>query len=319
MKSYQRLLIFVLLVLALTAVASPWAATAWDLMSGAQAVAREDRIPFSRIFDRFFMISGVLLFFAYRPLLKIESPSQLGLMPRTRAAHDIAIGLCLALGSMLLLGFIMSLAEVYRPFFRLSLSESLEQCAKALLTAFTVGFLEEIFFRGIIFRGLLKDWKPLPAFVVANLFYSALHFVKPAEEYFLSGIDPWAGFRHLFSTFAPFVEPAQIAPGIIGLFLIGIVLSYAFVRTGTLYLSIGLHAGWIISIKTVRVFGDYTRENLGWLFGSTDPKIVSGAMTWAGVILVGVAVHWITRKRAGLAATNETVTVAVYPSSLPRQ
>jgi uncharacterized protein len=319
MKSYQRLLIFVLLVLALTAVASPWAATAWDLISGAQAVAREDRIPFSRIFDRFFMISGVLLFFAYRPLLKIESPSQLGLMPRTRAAHDIAIGLCLALGSMLVLGFIMSLAEVYKPFFRLSLSESLEQCAKALLTAFTVGFLEEIFFRGIIFRGLLEDWKPLPAFVVANLFYSALHFVKPAEEYFLSGIDPWAGFRHLFSTFAPFVEPAQIAPGIIGLFLIGIVLSYAFVRTGTLYLSIGLHAGWIISIKTVRVFGDYTRENLGWLFGSTDPKIVSGAMTWAGVILVGVAVHWITRKRAGLAVANETVTVAVYPSSLPRQ
>ncbi len=318
MKSYQRLLIFVLLVLALTAVASPWAATAWDLMSGAQAMAREDRIPFSRIFDRFFMISGVLLFFAYRPLLKIESPSQLGLTPRTRAVHDIAIGLCLALGSMLVLGFIMSLAEVYKPFFRLSLSESLVQCAKALLTAFTVGFLEEIFFRGIIFRGLLEDWKPLPAFVVANLFYSALHFVKPAKEYFLSGIDPWAGFRHLFSTFAPFLEPAQIAPGIIGLFLIGIVLSYAFVRTGTLYLSIGLHAGWIISIKTVRVFGDYTRENLGWLFGSTDPKIVSGVMTWAGVILVGVAVHWITRKRAGLAATNETVTVAAYPSSLPR-
>ena len=319
MKSYQRLLIFVLLVLALTAVASPWAATAWDLMSGAQAVAREDRIPFSRIFDRFFMISGVLLFFAYRPLLKIESPSQLGLTPRARAAHDIAIGLCLALGSMLLLGLIMSLAEVYKPFFRLSLSESLEQCAKALLTAFTVGFLEEIFFRGIIFRGLLEDWKPLPAFVVANLFYSALHFVKPAEEYFLSGIDPWAGFRHLFSTFAPFLEPAQIAPGILGLFLIGIVLTYAFVRTGTLYLSIGLHAGWIISIKTVRVFGDYTRESLGWLFGSTDPKIVSGVMTWAGVILVGVAVHWITRKRVGLAPANETVTVAAYPSSLPRQ
>jgi uncharacterized protein len=319
MKSYQRLLIFVLLVLALTAVASPWAATAWDLMSGAQAVAREDRIPFSRIFDRFFMISGVLLFFAYRPLLKIESPSQLGLTPRTRAAHDIASGLCLALGSMLVLGFIMSFAEVYRPFFRLSLSESLEQCAKALLTAFTVGFLEEIFFRGIIFRGLLEDWKPLPAFVVANLFYSALHFVKPAEEYFLSGIDPWAGFRHLFSTFAPFLEPAKIAPGIIGLFLIGIVLSYAFVRTGTLYLSIGLHAGWIISIKTVRVFGDYTRESLGWLFGSTDPKIVSGVMTWAGVILVGIAVHWITRKRAGLTAANETVTIAAYPSSLPRK
>jgi CAAX protease family protein len=310
MKSYQRLLIFVLLVLALTALISPWAATAWDLISGANAAAPEDRIPFSRIFNRLFMISGVLLFFAYRPLLKIESPSQLGLTPRTRAIRDITIGLCLALGSAVVLGFIMSLAEVYKPFFRLSLSASVEQCVQALLTAFTVGFLEEIFFRGIIFRGLLEDWKPLPAFLVANLFYSALHFVKPGEQYFLSGIDPWAGFRHLFATFTPFLEPAEIAPGMIGLLLIGIVLSYAFLRTGTLYLSIGLHAGWIISIKTVRVFGDYQRENLGWLFGSTDPKIVSGVVTWAGIILVGVAVYWITRSRAGLCVPHETVKVS---------
>src|SRR5262245_8768600 len=309
MKSYQRLLIFVLLVLALAALISPWAATAWDLISRANGAAPEDRIPFSRIFNRFFMISGVILFFAYRPLLNIESPSQLGLTPRTGAIRDIAIGLCLALGSMLLLGTIMSLNGMYKPFFRLSLSESVEECVQALLTAFTVGFLEEIFFRGIIFRGLLEDWKPLPAFLAANLFYSALHFVKPGEPYFLSGVDPLAGVRHLFSTFTPFLELSEIAPGLMGLLLIGIVLSYAFLRTGTLYLAIGLHAGWIISIKTVRVFGDYQRENLGWLFGSTDPKIVSGVVTWVGIILVGVAVHWVTRNRAGLRVPNETVKV----------
>ena len=92
MKSYQRLLIFVMLVLALTALISPWAATAWNLISGAEALAPEDRIPFSRFFDRFFMVSGILLFFSYRSLLKIDSLSQLGLSPRTRAASDVAIG-----------------------------------------------------------------------------------------------------------------------------------------------------------------------------------------------------------------------------------
>jgi membrane protease YdiL (CAAX protease family) len=310
MKSYQRLLLFVLLVLALTALISPWAATAWDLISRTNGTTPEERIPFSRIFNRFFMISGVILFFAYRPLLKIESPSQLGLTPRTEAMRDIVIGLCLALGSMLVLGVIMSLNGVYKPFLRLSVSESVAEYVQALLTGFTVGFLEEIFFRGIIFRGLLEDWKPLPAFLAANLFYSALHFVKPGQHYFLSGIDPWAGVRHLFSTFTPFLELSEIAPGLIGLLLIGIVLSYAFLRTGTLYFAIGLHAGWIISIKTVRVFGDYQRENLGWLFGSTDPKIVSGVVTWVGVILVGVAVHWITRRRAGLSLARNTTRVA---------
>ena len=299
-----------LLVLALTALASPWAATAWDLISGAAGAMPEDRVPFPRFFNRFFMISGIILFLAYRPLLKIESPAQLGLTPRTRAVSDVAIGLCLALGSMLFLGFVMSVAKVYDPFFRLSLSESVAEYVNAILAGFTVGFLEEIFFRGIVFRGLLEDWKPIPAFIGANLFYSALHFIKPGEEYFLSRIDPWAGFRHLFYTFAPFLEPAAIAPGIIGLLLIGIVLSYAFFRTGTLYLAIGLHAGWIISIKTARVFGDYQRENLGWLFGSTDPKIVSGVVTWIGIVLVGLAVHRITRNRAGLPVPGETTRLA---------
>jgi CAAX protease family protein len=303
-KSYQRLLIFVLLVLALTALLSPWAAAAWDFVSGA-----EHGVPFPRFFNRFFMVSGIILFFAYRQLLKIESAAQLGLAPGTRAGSDLTVGVCLALGSMLLLGFVMSVAKVYAPFFRLSLSESVAQYVTAILTGFTVGFLEEIFFRGIIFRGLLEDWKPLPAFLAANLFYAALHFVKPGEEYFLSGIDPWAGFRHLFSTFAPFLEPAGIIPGMIGLCLIGIVLSYAFLRTGSLYLSIGLHAGWVISIKTVRVFGDYQTQNLGWLFGSNDPKFVSGMMTWAGIVLVGLAVHWITRNRAGLPVFNAPVKV----------
>jgi uncharacterized protein len=309
MKSYQRLLIFMLLVLALTALVSPWAAIVWDLLSSAETVPADDRIPFSRFFNRFFMISGVLLFFAYRSLLKIESPSQLGLLPKTRATRDVGIGLCLSLGSMVVLGYVMSLADVYQPFFRLSLSRSLQQCASAILTAFTVGLLEEVFFRGIIFRGLLEDWKPLSALIAANLFYSALHFVKPSESYFLSGIDPFVGFRHLFSTFAPFLNLSDIAPGLIGLWLIGIVLSYAFMRTGTLYLAIGLHAGWIISIKTVRVFGDYKRNDLGWLFGSSDPKIVSGVVTWVGIVLVGIAVYWLTRKRAGLAAENERITL----------
>jgi uncharacterized protein len=310
MKSYQRLLIFVLLVLALTALVSPWAATAWTLISATDALAPQDPIPFSRIFNRLFMISGVLLFFVCRSLLKIESPAQLGLMPRTQAARDVVNGLMLALGSMLALGLIMSLADVYQSFFRLSLSATVEQSVKAILTGFTVGLLEEIFFRGIIFRGLLKDWKPLPAFLVANLFYSALHFVKPGERYFLTGVEPLVGFRHLFSTFAPFFEPTEVAPGFIGLLLIGIVLSYAFARTGTLYLSIGLHAGWVTAIKTVRVFGDYQAENLGWLFGSSDPKIVSGVVTWAGIILVGLAVHRLTRNRTGLYAMNGTVGVA---------
>ena len=74
-------------------------------------------------------------------------------------------------------------------------------------------------------------------------------------------------------------------------------MSYAFMRTGSLYLSIGLHAGWVFGIKTIKVYGNYTREGLGWLFGSTDPKFVSGGATWVGFLVVGLMVFWFTRKR----------------------
>src|SRR5205823_5181933 len=78
----------------------------------------ECRYPFSRLFDRFFMISGIILFFACRPLLKIGSLNQLGLTPRTEAARNVAVGAAFAIVSMASLVMVMSLTDVFVPFFR---------------------------------------------------------------------------------------------------------------------------------------------------------------------------------------------------------
>ena len=172
------------------------------------------------------------------------------------------------------------------------------------------GFLEEVFFRGILFAGLRKHGGPLRAYVLANLFYSVIHFVKPGEDYFIDRLDLLAGFRHLGTTFEPFLDPLSLVPGIIGLFLLGAVMSYALARTGNLYLSIGLHAGWIFSLKMVRVFGNFTRQDLGWMFGSTDPKIVSGVATWVGILLVGLAVSRLTRLYARISSYRPQSTTA---------
>jgi membrane protease YdiL (CAAX protease family) len=300
LKSYQRLLIFMLLILALTCVVSPWLAVGADWLATQGSLWPVERYAFSRIFNRTFMISGIVLFFVCRRFLKIESFFQLGLVAPRKGSRDLAVGWTLAIASMVVLAAVMSFTDIFTPYFRLSLSESLSQCAKAVLAAIFVGFFEEIFFRGILFKGLLEDGKRIRAYAMANLFYSALHFVKPGEPYVLEHLHPLAGFRHLFSTFAPFFDPASILPGVVGLFLIGVVLSYAVARTGTLYLSIGLHAGWVFSLKTIRVFGNYTRQDLGWVFGSTDPKIVSGVGTWLGILIVLVFVHRLTRERPGL-------------------
>jgi membrane protease YdiL (CAAX protease family) len=299
MSTHQRLLVFLVSVLALTSILSPWFAIAADWVSG--QLPGVERYPFSRIFNRTFMFSGIVLFFLCRRLLRIGNLAQLGFVSLREGSGDLLRGWSLAVGSLAALLLAMSFAQVFEPYFRLSLTRSLSRSFSALLSGVFAGTLEEIFFRGILFKGLLQSGNLFRAFVLSSLFYSALHFVKPGEAYFVDDFDPLAGFRHLFFTFTPFAEPMDILPGMFGLFLLGIVLSYAFFRTGNLYLSIGLHAGWIFGLKSVRVFGDYTRDDLGWVFGSTDPKIVSGVAAWIGIISVLLLVHWLTRNRCGLA------------------
>lgn len=296
MKSYQRILVFLLLVLLLTIFLSPWAALVWHSFLEARPEWQEYRPSFSNIFGRLFMVMGAILFFPCRHLLKIQSLSQLGLKPSRQWHCDFARGALIAVASVIAVAFFMSVLDVFTPFFRLSLSTALQRSVKALLTALTVGFLEEIFFRGVIFKGLLEDCKLPAALAVSSLFYAGIHFLKPADDIPLAAFDPWAGMRYLAGAFEPFLDPTLLS-GLLGLFLIGLVLSYAFSRTGSLYLSIGLHAGWVFGLKTIRVYGDFRREDLGWLFGSSEPKLVSGVAGWIVILAVGVAIHWITRKR----------------------
>ena len=295
LRIHHRLLIFLTASLAVACVISPWMSWGADWFAAQWPMLLPERVPFSKVFNRAFMIAGILLFIIYRHILL---PAELKRLLSTGAQiawRNFSTGWGIALVSMVLLGAVMAAAHVFTPYFRLPLGKALSRIASALAAGVFVGFLEELFFRGILFLGLHGQGRPLRAYFFANLFYSVMHFVKPGDSYFLQGLDVFAGFRHLLTTFGPFLEPLQILPGIIGLFLIGVVFSYALARTGNLYLSIGLHAGWIFSLQTFRVFGNFTRQDLGWAFGSTDPKIVSGVVTWIVILLVAVAINRITR------------------------
>jgi len=298
-KRSIKIFVFLLLVLLLTSFLSPWLGALQYWMRarpGTQALSPS----FSDIFNRLFMVLAITLFFVFRRLFRVQSLSQLGLQPAQQVYRDLSRGFFCTLLSMVALAAVMSLCGIFTPYFRLSLAATLERCATALLSAIAAALLEEIFFRGLVFRALLEDWWRWMAFVTASFFYSALHFVKPVQKIILSGLDPWAGFRHLAYAFMPFFDPVTLFPALFGLFLIGLVLGYAFYRTGSLYLSIGLHAGWIFGLKTLRVYGDYRREDLGWIFGSSEPKLVSGVAGWIGIIAVGIIVHFTTRRRERL-------------------
>lgn len=296
LRIHHRLFIFLAASLAVTCVISPWMSLGADWFAEQWPTLLPDRVPFSQVFNRAFMIAGITMFIVYYRRILLPAELKHLLTPGAHIAwRNFLVGWALALLSLILLGAAMTAADVFTPYFRVPFGKALSRVAGALSTGVFVGFMEEIFFRGILFLGLRRYGPPLRAYLFANLFYSVLHFVKPGDDYFLQGLDLFAGFRHLLTTFEPFLEPLELLPGIIGLLLLGIVLSYALARTGNLYLSIGLHAGWIFGLRIFRVFGNFTRQDLGWAFGSTDPKIVSGVATWIGILLVAVAISRITR------------------------
>src|SRR5215471_12191343 len=107
MKSYQRLFIFGLIVLGFTVIFSPWAAAVWDYVTNLRPGWQ--KYTFSKIFDRCFMLSGMILFFVFRRFLRLGTLREIGLVPRTRASGDFFLGALLAMGSMAMLTLTMSL------------------------------------------------------------------------------------------------------------------------------------------------------------------------------------------------------------------
>ncbi len=123
--------------------------------------------------------------------------NQMGLQSIRLGYPDLVNGVLLGLASWIILIVAMSGLDVFSPNFTRSLPVTIGRFLTALLSGAAVGILEEIFFRGIIFKGLLEDWKKPFAFVSASLFYSAVHFIKPAKKYFLTDLEPLAGARHV--------------------------------------------------------------------------------------------------------------------------
>ena len=100
-----------------------------------------------------------------------------------------------------------------------------------------------------------------------------------------TGFQPFVGFTTMAQFFKPIVfEFFKNLPAIIGLFLVGVVLSYAFIKTKSLYLSIGIHAGMVFMMKTDALFLVRVRGKLGWLFGDSD--LVTGALVWSLLIFI---------------------------------
>ncbi len=165
---------------------------------------------------------------------------------------------------------------------------------KALVSALVVGCLEESLFRGAIADLAERSGGRALALWGTSALFAGVHFLKPDPSAKIEVVGWGSGFELVPRMFYQFSEPLLWLGGFGTLWVFGLVLGLAVRRTGSLWLSIGIHAG-LVFVKLV--FGKGTErvwERLPWVGRELQiglcPVLVLG--------LIGVVVWMVTAKDA---------------------
>jgi hypothetical protein len=142
----------------------------------------------------------------------------------------------------------------------------------AIGTAVVVAVLEEILFRGGLFGGLRRMLYWPIALAISSAVYALVHFLQHGE---ITGAIKWdSGLILLPQMLRGFADFHSLVPGFFNLTLAGILLGLAYQRSGNLYFSIGLHAGWIFWLKIYGALTFGPMRSASWFWGGD--KLIDG-------------------------------------------
>jgi membrane protease YdiL (CAAX protease family) len=299
-KQYKKIFLLFLFTLFLSSFIAPIIKVFLDTFVVSSPFIREllnykqGSYEFGKVLRRIMMAVAILLIFFLRKPLMISSFMILGIKPIQGWREQLQMGFLLGMGMFIFYVAILWAIgiQIFHPDTK-SFTDIIFRLLTLFLIAGLVGCIEELLFRGFIFQSLLMDMRAVSAICISSLFYSLLHFFK-AKLLVSPGFQPFIGFIVIYQSFKDIViNFTSILPAIIGLFLVGVVLSYAYFRTKSLYLAIGIHAGWIFLIKANKLFFNHAGMNLKWLFG--DSKLITGLLGWSFLIFTLVLIHLVTK------------------------
>jgi membrane protease YdiL (CAAX protease family) len=244
--------------------------------------------PFPRIFDRVVMVTLAVAL--------LWEGGELALVRRVRAgfaqplSNLAAAGAGLAIGAAAI-GVLWGLA-------RLTASQSANAhpgslvitFVASLIPALAIAVIEEGFFRAFLLDGMAQDFGQRAGLAASSAVYAAAHLIRSPARFEVSGVHPLVGVQTLGASLGQLCHPIAAAPGLFGLFLLGLVLGVAFLKSGRVYFSIGLHASLIVGATTWRKFAPGAQSAPGWLSGYGRPPLISGAAAWLITLALLIAV-----------------------------
>jgi membrane protease YdiL (CAAX protease family) len=250
------------------------------------------RYNFESYFDRAILAAALLFFWPLFRSLHIRDWRDLGLEKNALAARDAIAGFLIAALPLFAAGAVLIALRIYslrHPFLW-------EKMPVVLVATIVVPLLEELLFRGFVLGVLLRRSSRFVAVILTSALFAMVHFLKFPATTLPNEHNYWfAGFIAFANSFSQFAEPSLIVGGFLTLFLLGCILADARLVTRSLWLPIGLHAGWIFASGFFSRGAHRESEALPWIGKNLLVGIVPlsiALVSWALVRL------WINHARA---------------------
>lgn len=215
---------------------------------------------FEAFFHRALLLGAVLFLWPLLRALGIRNQRDLDLVPNEHWIRDIGIGFLLSLGPVICLGALLLFQDIYN----VRAVIKWNAVGSVALTAMVVPFIEEILFRGFFLGVLLRRNRPFTAMLLTSAIFAIVHFLKAPDD--TTTVVTWySGFVSLSHSFDQFRSPMLVLAGFSTLFLIALILADARLQTKSLWLPIGLHAGWIFGSGAFNKIAQREVVVLPWL------------------------------------------------------
>jgi len=289
MRPVRSLFIYFVLVFLGGALLAPWLYwLAHVLAAHGLFFEKLSSNPFHRFVDRALLGAALLGLWPLLRSCRMLHWRDLGLKIGSRSTAEVAFGFLLGFGSLACVALLAILLGGRSFNATHSSAQIMGHVFSAALAAIIVAILEELLFRGALFGVLRKTMPWQAALVVSSAVYSGVHFIQSVDQ---------PGAIHWYSGLVLLVEMFRrgppFIPAFLTLFVAGACLALAYQRTGALYFSIGLHAGWIFWLSFYKLLTRPARAAHPSFWG-TD-KLIDG---WLAFALLAVVLLLISR-RAG--------------------
>ncbi|MDP7038911.1 MAG: type II CAAX endopeptidase family protein [Myxococcota bacterium] len=281
MRDLKLFLLYLLAVVVVGCLLAPLLYDAAQWLMEAGYLTFLARFRFQKYLNRGILIAALIFMPIFLMSLKMTSWKSLGIEKNVGKWRDLIMGFVFAALSLWLAASVL-LIEGQRVW---KTNISWFNIGGALLTALTVALIEEVFFRGVLLGVLRRHLSSYRALAILTVIFAALHFIRsPRTKVKIPEVEWHSGFTLLPKSFWQFSEPELILGGLLTLCLVGWILGYTVIKTRSLFMAFGLHAGWVFALRSFQFSTRKMGENNIW-FGQ---NLLTGLAPILLLMLTGI-------------------------------